>query len=223
MLNRLALLCTTMLLSACAGAGAPDSTADFKPDPRPMGKTMVYDCSGYRFIARLGPGEMAIWFEDQYIILSQVRSGSGSRYQEGETVFWVKGQEALLEKEGRSYRGCRQMPALAPQADAFRRGVDFRATGNEPGWHLEITAGRHILFVTDYGERQVSVPDPGEVTEGASRIYHAVTEANDLHVEIVEELCLDTMADASYPNKVSVLLNGTAYRGCGQQVLPVWD
>ena len=223
MLNRPTLLCAALLLSACAGADAPDSTADFRPDPRPIGKTMVYDCGGYRFIARLGPGEMAVWFEDQYVILSQVRSGSGSKYQEGEIVFWLKGQEAMLDKGGQSYRGCRQLPGLAPLADAYRRGVDFRATGNEPGWHLEITAGRQIQFVGDYGELRLSVPDPGEVREGSSRIYHAVTEAHDLHVEITEELCMDTMADASYPNRVSVLLDGSAYRGCGQPVLPVWD
>ena len=37
---------------------------------------------------------MAIWLDDRYMILSQVRAASGVKYQEGDTEFWIKGDEA---------------------------------------------------------------------------------------------------------------------------------
>ena len=214
-------LVSAVLLSACASpqAGtAPSSSGvdDFIPDPRPLAKTMVYDCSGYRFTSRLGPGEMAVWFEDRYVILSQVRSASGVKYREGDILFWLKGEEGILVRGEQQYRDCRQLPREAPWADARRRGVNFRAVGNEPGWHLEIQPGRGILFVGNYGELRVSTPDPGEIIQDRVRVYHAVTEAYDLRVEIVDELCLDTMQDEQYPAQVSVMLDGRLYRGCGR-------
>jgi membrane-bound inhibitor of C-type lysozyme len=222
-MNRIHLLgvVAAALLSGCASSQAgntPQSERvdDFVPDPRPLARTMVYDCSGYRFIARLGPGEMAVWFEDRYVILSQVRSASGVKYQEGDILFWLKGEEGMLVRAEQQYRDCQQLPREAPWADAHRRGVDFRAVGNEPGWHLEIQHGRAMLFVGDYGELRVSTPDPGEIIQERVRVYHAVTEANDLRVEIVDELCLDTMQDDQYPAQVSVMLNGRLYRGCGR-------
>ena len=222
MFNALMLVAVS-LLAACGGAEVrSDNRGDFQPDPRPIGKTLVYECTGMDFIARVGPGEMALWVEDRYLILSRVRSASGSRYQEGDVVFWQKGEEALLELGSRRYRDCRLNHARAPWEDARRRGVDFRATGNEPAWYLELQQGRHLLFVGNYGSERVLLPAPEAERAGPTRVYHATSEAHDLRLEITDEPCVDSMQGDSFPAQVLVHLDGRTYWGCGRELEHPW-
>lgn len=98
-------------------------------------------------------------------------------------------------------------------------GVVFRAVGQEPGWVLEIEDSR-ITLVTNYGADEVVTPVPEPVVEGTSRTttWHAVTEANDLHIESREEPCADTMSGERFSMTVTVTLNGTTYDGCGRML-----
>ncbi len=218
-------LCCCLALSGCAGGGAKAaaSAADFHPDERPLAKTMVYDCNGYDFIARLGPGEMAVWLPDRYVVLSQVRSDSGTKYQESDIEFWSKGEEALLTVGSEQHLNCVLVPHRVPWEDARRRGVEFRAVGNEPGWSLEIQAGQSLLFVGDYGMRRVATPDPGVQQQGAIRSYHARTESADLVVEITAGDCADTMSGEPFPSQVVVTLNNEVYHGCGRDLDFPWE
>ncbi|MCB1700739.1 MAG: MliC family protein [Pseudomonadales bacterium] len=218
-------VCLCALLVGCSGQGvvASESGSGFKPDPQPSARTMVYDCNGFEFIARLGPGEMAIWLPDRYVVLPQVRSASGSKYQEEDIEFWSKGDEAMLTVGSQQYFNCAQMPQRVPWEDARRRGVDFRAVGNEPGWSLEIQDGRQLLFVGDYGMQRVATPDPGAQAQGDVRSWHAITESADLRVEVVEQPCADTMADEVYPSAVRVTLNGEMFQGCGRNLEYPWE
>jgi putative lipoprotein len=213
-------------LMGCGGSevrGSEQQLAGYRPDPRPLGKTMVYECTGYEFIARLGPGEMAVWLRDRYVILSQVRSASGIRYEEGAIAFWSKGEEAVLELGGQRFSDCQLAPGRAPWEDARRRGVAFRAVGNEPGWYLEIQRGRHLLFVGEYGMQRVMIPDPVEERAGPTRVYHAIGDSHDLRVEVVDELCADTMKGDSFPSQVLVYLNDKTYWGCGRDLDYPWE
>lgn len=51
-------------------------------------------------------------------------------------------------------------PGPSPWDDARRRGVEFRAIGQEPGWMLEIDAGKSMYLLADYGEKKVTTPAP---------------------------------------------------------------
>jgi len=184
---------------------------------------MVYDCNGYDFIARLGPGEMALWLPDHYVVLSQVRSASGTKYVEGDIEFWSKGEEAMLTVANQQYLNCLPVPGRVPWEDARRRGVAFRAVGNEPGWSLEVQSDRHLLFVSEPGMRRVVAPDPGVQVEGDTRRYHALTESADLQVEIVAELCADTLSGESFPARVTVTLSGEMFYGCGRDLDYPWQ
>jgi putative lipoprotein len=216
-------LCSLLLgasLSAVAGGEGPESAATetLHPDQQPLARTVVYDCNGFEFVTRLGPGEMALWLPQRYLVLSQVRSASGAKYQEGDVVFWSKGDEAMLQVGDVEYQECRLQPERAPWADARRRGVDFRAVGNEPGWHLEIQDGRQLLYVGDYGEQRVSTPDPGVQVAGQSRSYRARTEAAELSVDILETPCFDTMSGEAFPAAVTATVNGRQLHGCGRDL-----
>ena len=213
-------------IAACGGddtrRGEVSGQADFTPDERPLATTLVYECNGYEFLARLGPGEMALWLEDRYVILSQVRSASGTLYEEGDISFWSKGDEAMLTVAGQSYQNCHLLPQRAPWEDARRRGVDFRGVGNEPGWYLEIQSGRQLLFVADYGSQRVMVPDQGEETDGPARVHYGATATHELRVGIVDEPCVDTMSGDMLPSQVWVTFNGTEYQGCGRNLDYPW-
>ena len=73
-------------------------------------------------------------------------------------MFWSKGDEAMLEVGKKRHVHCKNNRAEAIWEDAKLRGVDFRAVGNEPGWHLELTAGEKVVFVGDYGTTRQEFP-----------------------------------------------------------------
>ncbi len=214
-------------LSACAAptqTPPPPGDQSLRADPtRYAARTLVYECRDGEFIARTGPGEMAVWVEDRYAVLSQVRSASGTKYQEGDILFWSKGEEAILDVGARSYRECRLNPARVPWEDARRRGIDFRAAGNEPGWHVEVREGDRLLFIGDYGATRKMFDQPVSA-HGAQRSTWSASLDGDL-IEITAEWveCQDTMSGARYPMSVELRLNETHYRGCGMQLEHPWE
>ena len=215
-----------LFLSACGSGGTRNDSRgvkDWNQDPRPLGKTLVYECLGGEFIARLGPGEMAVWVEDRYLILSQVRSDSGVRYTESEAFFQMTGDNIQLFIDDRNYTDCNLVPARGPWEDARRRGVDFRAVGNETGWYLELKQGGQLLFVGDYGASRslFSTPEPNR--EGSKRVYHAHSGTADVKVEIIDEPCMDTMSGEDFSSRVTVLLGRKQYQGCGRELDYPWQ
>lgn len=217
-------LAVLLPLSACASHDqAANENSDFLPDSRPMAKTLVYECAGAEFVTRLGPGEMALWFEDRYLVLSQVRSASGTRYQEGDVQFWSKGEEAVLEVDGVRYGDCHINHARAPWEDARRRGVEFRAVGNEPGWYLEVRGEKNLLFVDDYGGNRLLFEEL-DTSEAEDMLhYRAVQAGNSIHVIVNEAFCTDTMKGEAFPYTVLVELNGAQYFGCGRALDFPWN
>ena len=184
--------------------------------PLPVPRTLVFDGTGLELVLRTGPGEIALYLPERYVVLSQVRASSGVRYEEEGILLWMKGDEAMLEVDGVRYADCRRHPLREPWVDAARRGVNFRAVGNEPGWHLEIRAGRELSMITDYGQRRVEAPLPEKVTSGQPRSYHAITDVHDLRVEIENLPCLDSMSGEHFGASVTVHLDGKRYHGCGR-------
>lgn len=124
-------LLLTVSLTAFGGGEAPESAANetVRPDQRSLSRTMVYDCNGFDFVTRLGPGEMALWLPQRYLVLSQVRSGSGAKYQEGDVIFWSKGNEAMLQLGDVTHHDCRLQPGRVPWEEAFPAAVTVTVNG----------------------------------------------------------------------------------------------
>ena len=101
--------------------------------------------------------------------------------------------------------------------DAKFRGVDYWATGNEPGWRLEIAPER-ILLVTNYGvdEFDFPTPVPSVSRQGGWTVYQTRAEGHSLRVEIRDTECFDDMSGERFESTVVLELDGTTYRGCGQ-------
>ena len=213
--------------SAQPGAAISGQDPGFQADTRPLATTLVYDCNGFEVITRVGPGEMALWLPDQYVVLPQVRSASGALYEDGDISFWSKGDDVMLSVGAQDYFDCRLQPHRADWEDARRRGVVFRAVGNatgvEPGWQLEISRERQLLFATEYGMRRVVIPQSQEQQQGATRKYQGSSGAHILTVDIENKECVDPVSSRVLTAAVVVTLDDTPYRGCGQYLAYPWQ
>ena len=97
-------------------------------------------------------------------------------------------------------------PGPPPYPDAQ---ANYRAVGTEPFWDLEI--GRDMVF-TDRGTNLKAVqPTPRPIIGFAGEIY----QTQRLNVNIVHSRCSDGMSDRTYPDTVTVRVDGRDYRGCG--------
>lgn len=186
------------------------------PLPETM-RAFVFSCDGLDFtVIHPRPDVAELHLPGRKAVLPQVLAASGAKYQEGSLMYWNKGREAMLEVDGRHYEKCRLDPARSVREDAKRRGIEFRATGNEPGWHLEIEKMKRMAFITDYGKTKVytSLPQP-TVAEGRAT-YQAKTQTHELTVIIERGGCRDTMSGEAFEAFVTVRLDSREYRGCGQ-------
>lgn len=94
-------------------------------------------------------------------------------------------------------------------------GVDFRATGNEPGWHMEIANGEKILLVTDYGENRFEFPaSPPDSSDGKT-VYDVRAAGHHLETIIEDRSCIDSMSGRAFQSTVAVTIDGKKYNGCG--------
>lgn len=186
------------------------------PLPESM-RTFVFSCGDLDFIvSHPRPDVAELHLPDRKVVLPQVLAASGAKYQEGGLMYWNKGREAMLEVDGRRYERCRLDPARSVREDAKQRGIEFRATGNEPGWHLEIEQGRRIAFITDYGKTTVYAPLPQPTVAEGRATYQARTQTHELTVSIERRECRDTMSGEAFEAFVTVRLDAREYRGCGQ-------
>lgn len=213
------LLGAAVLLSACEPAppageavgGTP--VASTVPD-----STFVYECGGgAEFVAALRRDTVWAFLPSATVALPHVAAASGAKYSDGETVFWSKASDAVLESPSDTLRGCRNNRRRAVWEHAKLSGVDFRAVGNEPGWHLEIRP-ETILLVTDYGERRYEFPAVAPEEDDAARtsVFRATADGVSLTLTLRAERCLDTMVDEEYETTVEVLIDGRTLRGCGR-------
>ena len=72
----------------------------------PRSTTLVFTCDDVEFLVRVGSNQVELVLPARTLVLPQVPSASGAKYQEGRTVFWNHGDEARFEVDGRIYPAC---------------------------------------------------------------------------------------------------------------------
>jgi uncharacterized membrane protein len=204
------------------GSRAADTGASPVPPTAAPLAAYVFDCdSAPSFVLAMNKGgagadeAVDLVLVDRRYRLPRVVTASGVRYAAGNVSVWNKGREATLELEGRVSRCVENRPRSIVE-DARARGVQFRGTGNEPGWVLELFADR-MIFIGAYGARRVATPRPARQSGAASgdEVYTAVTDGHRLTVRIRPGPCVDTMSGARHGSGVDVELDGASHRGCG--------
>ena len=186
-----------------------------EPESPVRGAAYVCGPDNTRVEVAYEPGGAWVFLPGRTARLEQERAASGARYAGQGVVWWNKGRSAMLET-GASRLNCEASEASTPWVDAKLRGADFRAIGNEPGWHLEIHGEQGITLVTDYGKRTLRFPvaHPRE-TENRT-VYRTATESHTLVVELRPGPCFDDMSGWEYPTRVTVTLDGQTWQGCGR-------
>ena len=106
----------------------------------------------------------------------------------------------------------------SPWDAAAKRGVAFRAVGNEPGWYVEVDGGATpaLRATLDYGERKVEVPQAAPLDGDAFGYHGPATDGSVVVLRIRREACSDGMSDRSYDTSVTLDVGDMTYRGCGR-------
>ncbi|HQR53999.1 MAG TPA: META domain-containing protein [Burkholderiales bacterium] len=134
-------------------------------------------------------------------------SASGSKYEavsDPATTLWSHGDEARVMLKGREL----------PPCTVAGRQPPFRATGNEPGWRLDIDATRMSLLAHN-GKTRFVAPTPRAVESDGTRKYSGRHGGSDITVTISRHPCTDTMTGMPYPQSVVVVFDGETMNGCG--------
>ncbi len=211
------LLLLAALLPAAGCATAPLGPPESLDAPEPHAIRIT--CDGITLDAVVDADTLVVDRPDGVRqVLRHVRTASGVKYEGAGMMVWMKGDAAMVEMDGNACNDCviTEPYSSQPWDDARARGAAFRAIGQEPGWTLEIIPGDRIVVVADYGERHVTVPDPGPATDGPRTVYHAVTGEHDVWVIITREPCRDIMSGERFDHSVTLTVDDQTWHGCGR-------
>ena len=113
----------------------------------------------------------------------------------------------------------------APWIDAYREGINFIATGNEPFWNLQMDFDKAIRFdMLDGPEISLPPVEPILAQDANVRLYRGTSESGTLEITIQESRCQDTMADIVRPFQVRIRYKAgdaadfSEVQGCGNYV-----
>jgi uncharacterized membrane protein len=137
------------------------------------------------------------------------------RYESSDASYWSKGGLATFELRGRAYADCTSNPGAATTAEALRRGVMFRARGNEPSWLLEISQ-QQITLTTELGARHTDFPYREPTIAGARTTYRTFAGTQEILVVIDRMRCNDSMSGEPFESAVTVTFENATLYGCGQ-------
>jgi heat shock protein HslJ len=99
--------------------------------------------------------------------------------------------------------------AASMPAEANAQGAPYKALGTEPFWSLSIDSRNMRLESPD--RAPVTVPTPKVIHGFAGEIY----QTRRMNVNVVHKSCSDGMSDRTYPDTVTVTLDGRTLQGCG--------
>jgi uncharacterized membrane protein len=98
---------------------------------------------------------------------------------------------------------------LGAATPALAQDAPYRALGTEPFWSLTIDS-RMMTFQVP-GGRPIAVATPKVINGFAGEIY----QTRRMNVNVVHTSCSDGMSDRTYHDRVTVMLDGKRYEGCG--------
>jgi putative lipoprotein len=215
--TRVVALMLAMLVAACGGAPVVTGAGG------PSGAwSYVYSCEGdVRFSVRMA-GDVA------YLTLDGLRSELArdpqvtGRYSGDGYALTREDERATLVAPARTLSGCEGEASASVWEDAALRGVTYRALGQEPGWYVEVTPGRSLLFVGDYGEAVVLGGAPTMTIDEArgQTTYSATGPAGPILLSVDRHACIDVMSGEGFPTRAVVTVDGVTHQGCGLSLDP---
>lgn len=116
-----------------------------------------------------------------------------------------------------------------PKADFYNKkwkdGILSYAVGNEPSWSLNISKNNTVVFKTlDGKEFSASFVSKLPAIDSKNTGYRLSNDKGEMIITLVEEKCMDTMADEEFSFSVAIDLklkgekSFTTFKGCGDYV-----
>jgi len=104
---------------------------------------------------------------------------------------------------------------------AALRGIDFRASGNEPGWTVEIREGESIVVDTHYGTRHYEIAAATPVGDPASggQLYRDESGLPGFELVLIDKPCADDMSGEHFPTTVRLSIDDETFNGCGRTLV----
>ena len=204
--------------AACAPGFGPctSRTVVAAPERGPLHLLAIYGGVDQYYLAEYEPDspKAILYAPDGVQELTQQIAASGAKYAGGRYMLWTKGRDIMLEVDGKRVEGCEVSGAQEILERCWAEGYHFRASGNEPGWHLE-TGPRGTLVTADYGELVLRFP--GIPLEGLRRGAPILREADGhvLRLRTTASPCFNGMSGEPSPLSVEMEPDGRTMNGCG--------
>lgn len=205
-----------LLLGGCVTEPAPPSGGAGETASSP-----VIDCGRLAFHAVMHEKQATLYLPGIALSLPRRSSGSGARYAASNHVLRRQGKNVSFTTPERHFPQCHLRHDYNAWANAWLRGVDFRAVGQEPGWILEISKGRNIDLRWQYGKRHLEAPVPPVSRQQALFRYRTTSDAHRLVIEVMDRPCRDSMKGDAHDYAVRVHVDDTILLGCGRGRMPV--
>ena len=182
----------------------------------------VFSFDGIRELRYLvhfdGPDQGAtIFTSDEVRHLALVPTASGTKYSDDRLMIWLKGQDVLMEVDGKRVGPCKVSGLQSILANAWLSGTTFWAVGNEPSWNLVMGLDR-VMLITEMGQTKLEFKGlvAGQLNpKSPAGVYEFSNGQNSLKIEIIEGLCTNIMSGEPFAVSVKLTLNGTEMKGCG--------
>jgi len=210
--------CALLTTAACApGFGPCTSRTDVAtPERGPLHLLAIYGGVDQYYLAEYEPDspKAILHAPDGAQEMTQQIAASGAKYAGGRYMLWTKGRDIMLEVDGQRVEGCEVSGAQEILERSWAQGYHFRASGNEPGWHLE-TGPRGTLVTAAYGELVLDFP--GIPVESLRAGMPILREAGGhvLRLRTTTSPCFNDMSGEPYPMRVEMELDGRTLNGCG--------
>ena len=210
-------VCLLGLLAASAPA------QDLRDDDASTG---VFDCAPpaaevFEITTRQAGDRLALWlpldFGRPYLELGHAGDMPAGTYRGEDVTLTIEADSASLTVGGRRFEPCTLDPLRSAWEHAKLSGVDFRATGSDPVWTLELREGGEMLFATATDTGGVRLPTPEPETDADGRtLFRTGSGESGLTVEIGSARCDVDDGRGSIGSAVLVTRQGRRFRGCGR-------
>lgn len=210
-----------VLISCASKSDSPinENGANFE-DMNKHTATFSYDCAtGDTVTATISDNYAWLFLPYDTVKLQLRPSASGAKFSNGNITYWSKGQEAVILTVNGDHIHCINDRQKAVWEHAKLKGVDFRAVGNEPGWHLEL-GPKQIVYTGDYGNTVYSFPAAPPSTDVTKRqtVYESTNTDTDIRILIEGKECSDTMSDIRFESTVTIWVDNNVLHGCGRSL-----
>ncbi|MDR7135996.1 putative membrane protein [Lysobacter niastensis] len=105
--------------------------------------------------------------------------------------------------------------STATPSSTVSKDTGFRATGNEPGWMAQVTAGASpsLHAEVDYGERKFDISPVAEQADGWTG---KSADGTAIVLKFERRACQDSMSGQAFEAVATLTVGDRSYQGCGK-------